>query len=288
MPRLRLHIRYRGARVHPLNDWRLPQIMRRQLPETGSFRSLRDNAHHRLIHRRGFGRPSRFAPARHRWEDIGVTAALRISQRLQCSGCSLTRIDNSYHTLFVAFPMTHRDGQVLNIDIAPAQGDQLSASQARIDHQTNHDIITDANMAGIVAPDSEQGGRFMRIQRALHALRATLLALIGLHPEKRLHGVVVLPVLTVPDGQQLQQLAHVRQAILPGGLGDIGFMDKRSNVVESQLHNIRAVLGGELGSGAVGPMVNAAAGGRQRIQHDGYGFVDDRLRPGQLIDRCAG
>ena len=45
--------------------------------------------------------------------------------------------------------------------------------------------------------------------------------------QERLHSVVVLPVAIIGDSQQLQQLAHVRQAILPGGLGDIRFMGER-------------------------------------------------------------
>ena len=37
VPRLRLHIRHCGTRVQPLRDMRPPQIMRRQVSETGSF-----------------------------------------------------------------------------------------------------------------------------------------------------------------------------------------------------------------------------------------------------------
>ena len=81
----------------------------------------------------------------------------------------------------------------------------------------------------------------------------------------------------IPDGQQLQQLAHVRQAILPRGLGDIGFMDKGSDIVERERHGIKAVVIGELCPSAVGPEVDAATGRRQCIQHDCHGLVEDRL-----------
>ena len=54
-----------------------------------------------------------------------VTAALRIPQRLQCPNSSLTRIDNRRNTLFVAFTVAHGDRQILHVDIAPAQSDQL-------------------------------------------------------------------------------------------------------------------------------------------------------------------
>lgn len=47
------------------------------------------------------------------------------------------------------------------------------------------------------------------------------------------------------------------------------------------------MLKGELQPSAVGAIANAAAGERQRIQHDSHGFVEDRLF-GQNLDWRVG